>query len=172
MSRVESYVLALAPVSRGMGMFAIATNGFPIDWRVREARSAHKNVQCLHIAEELFDAYKPVALVIEDHRAPGGRRSARIADLLDLIAELGEERGIPVERYGFGDVRRALNLPSRANKSAIAAAVAERLPALAPRLPKAKHFWEPEAHGMAMFTAAALALTHLARAQHGGRPSP
>ncbi|NWG53217.1 MAG: hypothetical protein HXY28_05815 [Hydrogenophilaceae bacterium] len=164
MSRAESYVLALAPISQGMGVFVVETSGFPVDWRVREARSEHKNAQCLLIADELLGAYRPVALVIEDHRAPGARRGARVGELLDLLAELGTERAIAVARYGFNEVRTALGLSPRANKDGIAAAVAQRLPALAPRLPKPKRFWEPEAHAMAVFSAAALALTHL-RAQ-------
>ncbi len=166
MSAAHSFVLALAPVSRGLGVFVIDGNGRPIDWRVREVRGFHKNARSQHVADELFDEFQPMALVIEDHRAAGSRRSRRVGDLLDLIAELGAERGIHTVRYGFQDVRAALELPPRANKDTIAAAVARRLPVLAPRLPKPKRIWETEAHGMAIFSAAALALTHLCGAKH------
>ncbi|PZO50461.1 MAG: hypothetical protein DCF16_12995 [Alphaproteobacteria bacterium] len=159
------YVLALAPVSRGLGVFVIDTNGRPIDWRVREVRTKHKNARCQTITDELLDEFQPIALVIEDHRALGARRSQRVGELLDLIAELGAERCLIVARYGFRDVRATLGLPPRANKDAIAAAVAERLPTLFPRVPKPKRIWETEAHSMAIFSAAALALTYLGRAQ-------
>lgn len=168
MSAAHSFVLALAPVSRGLGVFVIDLNGRPIDWRVREVRGFHKNARCQQVADELLDEFQPVALVIEDHRAPGSRRNRRVGELLDLIAELGAERGIDTTRYGFQDVRAAFVLPPHANKDKIAAAVAKRLPVLASRLPKPKRIWETEAHGMAMFSAAALALTHLGRAQHRG----
>ena len=170
MSRDTSYVLALAPVSRGLGVFVIDGSGRPIDWRVREVRGFHKNARCQHFTDELLDEFQPVALVIEDHRAKGSRRSRRVGELLDLIAELGAERGLVVVRYGFQEVRAAFGLPARANKDKVAAAVAARVPALAPRLPKPKRIWETEAHVMAIFTAAALALTHLSRAQHREGP--
>ncbi len=161
MSADTSFVLALAPVSRGLGVFVIDTTGRSIDWRVREIRGFHKNARAQAFADELIDEFRPVALVIEDHRATGARRSHRISVLLDLIAELGAERGLQVSRHGLKDVRVHLDLAPRANKDDIAAAVAKRLPVLAPRLPKRKRIWETEAHVMAIFTAAGLALTHL-----------
>lgn len=170
MSAAQSFVLALAPVSRGLGVFVIDLNGRPIDWRVREVRGFHKNARCQQAADELLDEFQPVALAIEDHRARGSRRNRRVGELLDLIAELGAERGITTTCYGFEEVRIALDLSPRANKDTIAAAVAARLPVLAPRLPKPKRIWETEAHGLAIFSAAALALTHLDRAQHRGGP--
>ena len=170
MSRDTSYVLALAPVSRGLGVCVLDAHGRAIDWRVREARTAHKNARSQALADDLINEFQPTALVIEDHRAAGARRSARICELLDLIAELGGERGLDVARCGILEVRASLGLPPRANKDAIAAEVARRLPVLAPRLPRPKRIWVTEAHAMAIFTAAALALTHLGRVQHQGRP--
>jgi hypothetical protein len=161
------FVLALAPVSRGLGIFVIDTAGRPIDWRVHEVRGPHKNARCQMAADQLLDEFRPVALVIEDHRAHGARRNGRVRELLDLIDELAAERGVTVARYGLRDVRVGLGLPPRANKDAAAAAVATRIPALAPRLPKPKRIWETEAHAMAMFSAAALALTHLDRTRRG-----
>jgi len=165
MSR-DHFVLALAPVSRGFGLFVIDMEGKAIDWRVREIRDAkHRNARCQAAADQLLSEFRPTTLVIEDHRAPGSRRHPRIQELLDLFAELGVGNNISVARYGLRDVRAALGLPPRANKHKIAVAVAKRFPALERRLPKPKRIWETEAHSMAMFQAGALALTHLGRAQ-------
>ena len=91
MSRDTSYVLALAPVSRGLGVFVIDGSGRPIDWRVREVRGFHKNARCQHFTDELLDEFQPVALVIEDHRAnimkKLGARNA--ADLVRIAISLG-----------------------------------------------------------------------------------
>jgi hypothetical protein len=46
------------------------------------------------------------------------------------------------------------------SKDAIAAAIAEELPALRPWLPRKRRIWESEHHSMAIFEAAALALAH------------
>ena len=93
MDASKPYILALAPVSRGLGVFVIDTEQRPIDWRLREVRGAHKNARCQVFADELIDEFRPFALIIEDYRAAGGRRSKRICELLDLIAELALERG-------------------------------------------------------------------------------
>ena len=165
MSR-EQFVVALAPVSRGFGVFVVDAMGKAIDWRVREIRDAkHRNARCQAAADQLLDEFRPTIMVIEDHRAPGSRRHPRIQELLDLFAELGVANNISVARYATHEVRIALGLPPRANKHKIAVAVAKHFPALERRLPKPKRIWETEAHAMAMFQAGALALTHLGRAQ-------
>ncbi|NOT54793.1 MAG: hypothetical protein HOP18_09335 [Deltaproteobacteria bacterium] len=163
MSALHRFVLALAPVSRGFGLFVVDVAGKAIDWRVREIRDAnHRNAKCQVAADQLLDEFRPEVLVIEDHRAPGSRRHPRIQELLDLFAELGVARGLNVVRYGIRDVRVALRLHPKANKHKIAEAVAKQFPALERRLPKPKRIWETEAHAMAMFQAGALALTYLA----------
>ena len=46
------------------------------------------------------------------------------------------------------------------SKDTIARAIADTLPALKPWLPPKRRIWESEHHSMAIFEAAALALTH------------
>lgn len=163
MSALKQLVLALAPVSRGFGLFVVDVAGKAIDWRVREIRDAtHRNARCQAAADQLLDEFQPTTLVIEDHHAPGSRRHPRIQELLDLFAELASANGIEVVRYGIAEVRAALTLHKRANKNAIAVQVSKHFPALERRLPKPKRIWETEAHAMSIFSAAALTLTYLA----------
>ncbi|MEQ1709094.1 MAG: hypothetical protein ABL864_12270 [Terricaulis sp.] len=169
MKALNQFVLALAPVSRGFGLFVVDMAGKAIDWRVREIRDAnHKNARCQAAADQLLDEFRPAVMVIEDHRAPGSRRHSRVQELLDLFAELAIAQGVDVVRYGVREVRASLGLSPRANKHKIAVEVAKRFPALERRLPKPKRIWETEAHAMAMFQAGALALTYLGRAQRIG----
>lgn len=163
MTALKHFVLALAPVSRGFGLFVVDVAGKAIDWRVREIRDTeHRNARCQAAADQLLDEFRPKVLVIEDHRAPGSRRHPRIQELLDLFAETALAQGVKVVRYGVHEVRAAFGLSVRANKHAVASEVAKRFPVLLQRLPKPKRIWETEAHAMAMFQAGALALTYLA----------
>ena len=54
------------------------------------------------------------------------------------------------------------------SKDDVAAAVARMVPELAPSLPCRRRIWESEHYAMAIFEAAALALTHFARCGENG----
>lgn len=162
MSANDTYVMAVAPVSRGFGLFVVTMKGQPIDWRVREIRNADdKNARCQASVDQLIEEFRPVALVIEDHQAPESQRRERVQELLELLASLPDDHNIKLAKFGPARMRAALDLPPRANKHKVAAALTAHFPILASLLPPPKKIWEPEVHSMAIFSAAALAFAYL-----------
>lgn len=172
MSARKSCVLAIAPVSRGFGLFVLDSSDRPLDWRVKEihAGAKQKNARCVFEVDKLIEQHRPQVLVLEDHRAPGSKKRQRISELLDALAELAINSGVGVATYGPREVRATFALPPSANKDIVAAEVAKRLPALRRRVPKVKAIWESERYPMPIFVAAAVALTHRSRAQHKDGP--
>jgi hypothetical protein len=161
MSRAK--VLAVAPVTRGLGYVVFAAPKEPLDWGVKETRSSDKNAVAIQKIAVMLDKHKPSVLVIEDHSHLRCTRSLRVRTLLRDIGELGASSGVRVVRYGGRDVRAMFRASGR-SKDAMAGAIAERVPELKGRLPKKRKLWESDRHGMAIFEAAALALKHYASA--------
>src|SRR3989304_4743001 len=150
MKRPHNYLIAIAPVPRGFGYIVLTRRGTPVDWRVKEIKSKkHKNARCVVEADKFVEQYCAEVLVIEDCAAQGSKRRKRVKELLALLTDLAVDHGMGIVRYGPRDVRATFSLPPRANKDQVAKAVAERLPALAPRLPKIKRLWETERYVMA-----------------------
>jgi len=165
-------ILAVAPLSRGFGVFVCEISGKPIDWFVREVReiARHKNARCQVELDRLIQDHRPSVLVLEDHRAAGSKKRARIKRLLDLFAEHAEDAGMPVAKYGPYEIRVALGLPKNANKIEVANVVARRVPALKQRLPQEQPIWAHEDYGMPIFVAAGLTLAHLASRASSSAP--
>jgi hypothetical protein len=162
----SSPVLALAPVSRGIGYVVLETIRVPIDWGATEVRQK-KNAGCLARAIGLIERYRPAVLILENCLLHGSRRSERVKGLLAHIAEAAEARGVPVMRYSRSDIGRVFATFGVRKKDDIAAGVAALIPELAPRLPRPRKIWESEHYGMALFEAAALAITHFGLSEPG-----
>lgn len=167
-------ILAIAPNSKGFGLAVIDGDGQPVDWRVREFHEPpkRKNARTVFEANKLIEECRPNALVLEDPHAPGSRKRKRSIALFALLSELATDSDIGVAVYGPRDLRATFGISARANKDQLAAAVAKRTPLLTRRLPKRRQLWESEKYAMSMFTAFALALTHLSRAQRRVRGGP
>ncbi len=167
MSRPRNRILAIAPVHRGFGLVVLDTAGTLLDWRVKEIRekTRHKNARCLVEIDNIIEEHRPIALTIEDYRAPGSKKRKRVRELLDLLTEHAIDSGIGVAKYGPKDIRISLGLNPMANKLALAKEIAKRVPLLKPRTPKQVHIWQNEVYAMPISVAAALALTHQSRAQ-------
>lgn len=162
MSANDKYVMAVAPVSRGFGLFVVTMKGQPIDWRVREIRNADdRNARCQASVDQLIEEFRPVALVIENHHAPESQRRERVQELLELLASLSSDHNIKLAKFGPAHMRAALGLPPRANKHKVATALTTHFPVLASLLPPPRKIWGQEAHSMAIFSAAALAFAYL-----------
>jgi hypothetical protein len=159
----DKLVLAIAPTTRGFGYAVFANMRGPVDWGVKEVRTA-KNRQALKRAGELFDTFRPAYLVIEDWEAEGSRRERRICALLEAITQKASLQGIVMHRYPrvtVGDTFRAYGASS---KDDIAAVIAAEIPEFGQELPRRRRIWESEHYSMAIFEAAALAMTYYAHA--------
>ncbi len=151
-------VLAIAPTSRGFGFVLFSAPAMPLDWGVKETRR-DKNGQTKSKIEAMLREIKPSAVVIEDWFHRSCRRSERIRVLLTEVAALANKSGAKAMLCSHRQVRQAFGKRGK-SKDAIAAAIAEQLPEFRPWLPRRRRIWESEHHSMAIFEAAALAMTH------------
>jgi hypothetical protein len=152
-------VLAIAPSTTGFGFIVFEGPELPLDWGVRFARG-DKNARCLARAAELVAQYKPDVFVLEDHAAPGARRSHRARVLIDELDMLARKNRVAARRYARLDTRSHF---AAKNKHETAQAIATAYPQLRRFVPPKRKIWLPEHYRMAIFDAASLALTHYNR---------
>jgi ribosomal protein L17 len=163
----ESQVtMAIAPTSHGFGYVMFDNPDLLIDWGVKDVRK-NKMPDSLLKARVLMHILQPEVLVVEDAHHSSSRRSKRVRELIDQIADLAKDKGIAVARSSRHDVLTIFGRVGAQSKDDIAGAVAKVLPELAPRLPR-RRIWESEHYSMAIFEAAALGLTHFARSEDKG----
>lgn len=159
----DKLVLAIAPTTRGFGYAVFESMRSPVDWGVKEVRT-DKNRQALKRAGELFATFQPGAVLVEDWVAEGSRRERRICALLEAITEKASRQGIIVHRYPRTTVGDTFRAHGASSKDDIAAVIAEDIPELGQELPRRRRIWESEHYSMAIFEAAALAMTYYAHA--------
>ena len=154
-------ILAIAPTHSGFGYAVFENPDLIMDWGVKQA---HLKMQrdWLEKARMLMHMLQPTVLVIEDVRHESSLRSERVRALMDKLAELARSQNIKVVRRARSDMLAVFYRLGAESKDEIAEAVAKLVPELAPRLPPRRQVWESEHHSMAIFEAAALALTHFA----------
>ena len=162
--------IAIAPTSRGFGYAVFEQKDALLDWGVKEART-NKTRDSLLKLRVLMHLLQPAVMVVENTQDPRSRRSKRVSDLIEKMARLAKEKSVPVVRYPRNDVLAIFHRVGARNKDDIAAAIAKKLPELAPRVPPRRRIWESEHYNMAIFEAAALGLTYFARSEAQGRPN-
>lgn len=155
-------IMAIAPTSRGFGYIVFESPDVPMDWGVKDVRR-NKARDCLLKARVLMHILQPSVLVLEDVRHRNSRRSKRVRQLIEAFARFAKERGIAVAWCSRQDVLTAFGRTGARTKHDIALAVTKLVPELAQRLPPRRRIWESEHYSMAIFEAAALALTHFSR---------
>jgi hypothetical protein len=160
----KEVLLAIAPNSRGFGFALFVTAARLVDWGIKEARR-NKNEQCMALAAALIARWRPTVILLEDCFEQTCHRSARVRMLLTALTDLANDQGIAVYYYSRRQVRGVLSKSGK-SKDAIAAVVADSVPALRPWLPRRRRIWDSEQHSIAIFDAAALALTHYARREN------
>jgi ribosomal protein L17 len=161
--------MAIAPTSHGFGYVVFDNPDLLIDWGVKDVRK-NKLPDSLLKVRVLMHMLQPEVLVVEDAHHSSSRRSKRVRELVDKIADLAKDKGIVVARCSRQDVLTIFGRVGAQSKDDIAGAVAKVLPELAPRLPRRRRIWESEHYSMAIFEAAALGLTHFACSEERARP--
>jgi hypothetical protein len=151
-------VFAIAPTSRGFGYVLFAARGHPVDWGVKETR-VDKNRQALIKIKSMLLTIRPTVVVLEDQNRLASRRSLRVRQLLKRVAAIAKAQDLSVVTYSQRDVRKAFGRKGN-SKDAIAGVIVDEVPSLKPWLPRRRRIWESEHHSMAIFEAAALAMTH------------
>ena len=155
----SALVFALHATSRGFGYVVFEGPFAPYDWGIVTARG-DKNAVCLHRLEAMLDRYAPDILVLEASGKIASQRHDRIARLYKAVTALAANRGIDVTVYTRGHIRACFAAVGAVSRQEIAEAVARLVDAFGHRLPKARKPWESEDRRMALFSAAALVLTH------------
>jgi hypothetical protein len=150
-------VLAIDPTSRGFGFVVLESPTTPIDWGVKAIRPKEE-ARTLAKVSELIRHYRPEIIVLEDYK--GSRRCGRIQNLIERICRLSQAEGLKSRRIPGSRVKRVFHTFRARTKHEIAHAVAQQIPELAPRLPRYRKPWMSEDYRMAIFDAAALALTY------------
>lgn len=159
--RRASLTLAIHPSTRGFGWTVFEGPFAPFDWGL-VAPSKDKNRTCLRKAEQLIERLQPHTLVLEAFEAPAARRSGRVRRLCRALVSLGADRGLEVAIYSRASIRTCFAPVGAVTRQEIAEAVVRHITAFEHRMPKRRRCWESEDCRMALFSAAALVLTHYA----------
>jgi hypothetical protein len=149
-------VLAIFPSTRGFGYAVFEGPHSLVDWGVKSARRAQKNLESLQKIRELIIFYRPDVLVLEDYEGQGSRRAKRIRVLINLITGHAVGEGMSTAFFSRAEVRACFGLT---NKREIAEAIARDFPELEPRLPPVRKIWMSEDCRMSIFDAVSLAVT-------------
>ena len=150
-------VLAVAPVSRGIGYCLFENPQQPLDWGVKHAR-INKETTCQRHVESLISFYQPDILILEQFEDDTNRK--RVVKLNDSLAILATCTGVNVERVSHDRVKGVFSRFGSSTKFGIAKTITQWLPEFKTKMPKYRKIWMSEDHSMALFEAAALALTY------------
>src|ERR1700730_5336864 len=119
-------VAVIYPNSRGIA-FVLLEGLSARDWMVTQMRGRSKLGHVLRRIGAQFERYSPDALVLQDMSPEGTRRSRRIRELNDAIAEIAETYGIPVFSYSRDQVRRCFHQFGLVTKQGIAETIAKQI---------------------------------------------
>jgi Holliday junction resolvasome RuvABC endonuclease subunit len=151
--------IAIHPNAWGYGWVALEGPFAPYDWGVLYMRK-DLNAQCLRRIEEMFRKFLPDTIVLEAYEPHVSARRERTTRLCRGVAALAIDRGVDVAVYTRQQVQSCFASVGARTRHEVAEAVARHLEILRPRLPKPRRAWEGEDRRTALFSAAALALTH------------
>jgi len=151
-------ILAIDPVTRGVGFVVFEGPELLIDWGVAHVRS-DKHAKCLDRIEKLIVRYRPDVIVVEDTEADGSRRCDRVRTLLKGVIQKATEHDIKTRTFSPSEVRKAFLSSEASNKEQIAGILCARHPELLPYLPPHRKCWMSEDVRISIFDAAALGHT-------------
>ena len=155
----REFILAIHPTARGFGWVVFDGPLALFDWALVETPK-DKNTACLQKVAKLIERFQPETLILEAFEGPAARRSERIKRLGRGLATLAATQGVDVVIYSRFEVQTCFGTMGARSRDEIASVVALNLPMLQPRLPQKRKCWKSEDRRLALFSAAALALTH------------
>ncbi len=159
--RRKPVVLAFFFNARGIAHAVFDGPRSLLRWGVKTANPKSVENRC-EKALALVLLFRPSVIVVQDCDGELSRCTKSVRETIEQLATHAHERKIEIARYSRSDVLSAF-APHRAHtKHQIALAIAEILPELAPHIPPKRKQWQGEAHRMAFFDAASLALTYYA----------
>jgi Holliday junction resolvasome RuvABC endonuclease subunit len=159
-ARPSFLTLAIHPTSRGFGWVAFEGPFAPHDWANVDIKKGDKNAISIRAVEAILDRLTPETLVLEAFEKQQSSRSDRIARLCRAIVGLASSRGIYVEIYERADIQACFRTVGATTRQEIAEAVARQVTVFHHTVPRKRQLWDSEDKRMALFSAAALVLTH------------
>jgi hypothetical protein len=151
-------VVAIDPTPKGIA-YVFFENGELLDCSQRSTTADEQ--QILNAVNEIVDGCAADILVLEDPDVRTTRRHPRMKHMLRLVTSHVRKRGIPVVQVAREEVREVWAARGVTTKEAIAAAIAERYPLLAPFVPPPRKYPASEDARVNLFDAASLALSLL-----------
>jgi hypothetical protein len=149
-------VLAIDPMSRGVGFVVLESGDQLIDWGLRSTKKAD-NTKAARVVEKLIDQFRPDVLALEDWEAPESRRCERVEKLLDRIV-VSERKRLQVRLVNKRQLL-AMGPITRVNtKYGRASFLAERFPELRAFMPRFRKLYMNEDERMAIFDALGFAV--------------
>jgi hypothetical protein len=149
--------LAVHPTSSGFGWVLFDSAGILADWGIASAKQGRK-LRLVNRFRRLLARHEPVALVCEVYEKT---RAPRIQKLYRAFERAASGIGATSYIYDRARVATMFGKPLDASRHEITSAVLELLPELSHRMPRERAFGACEDPRESLFTAAALALTHL-----------
>lgn len=158
-------VLSIYITADGFAFVLFEGAALPLDWGATRQKPLGKNARSFEKLVDLIERFRPDVIVLEKIVAAATHHSPRQVKLAIMLETYLEGLGIPFFRYSRDDIKRAFaHLPST-SKDAIAEAISKMVPALFRFVPPKRKPWEGQNKRMALFDAAALALTHFKAAR-------
>ncbi len=165
----QERVLAIDPTSRGCCFAVLEGSRGLVDWGSKQAVGKSKNAATVAAVVGLIRAFEPHLLALEDCRAPGSRRCARVQTLIGGLEATSKGRRLRVAFVPPRALRATCAGVPSATKHEVAVALAERFPELARQLPPKRKMWMSEHSRMGIFDAVAMAVTALEGKRTSGR---
>ena len=153
-------VLGVHPTCKGMGWVVLEGQGQPSDWAV--VRSTD-NRRCIAHIEGFLDPQLVACVVFEEFSGRAAQRGIRVQHLCSEIVRLAKAAGIVSHVYSRSTIQAHFASVGPASRYDIAKVVAKQLSGFDHRLPPRRRPWMGEDARLALFDAAAIAVTHLAR---------
>jgi hypothetical protein len=151
-------VVAIDPTPKGIA-YVFFENGELLDCAQRSTTADEQVI--LAAVDEILNGCAADILVLEDPDVRSTRRHPRMKHVLRLVTSHVRKRGIPVVQVAREEVRAVWAARGVTTKEAIAAAIAERYPLLAPFVPPSRKYPASEDARVNLFDAASLALSLL-----------
>jgi LmbE family N-acetylglucosaminyl deacetylase len=157
----EQLVLAFYPNTRGFAFVLFEGPFAPVDWGLVRLRGAEKNRTGVARLAELLSRQRPDVVLLEDMFDGNSRRHDRIRDLNAAAQEAASRAGIECIHYSQKQVHAQFVELGAPKRYARAAFIARRIPEFQRLrlLPPPRKVWNSESARMAIFDAAALAIT-------------
>jgi hypothetical protein len=151
-------VVAIDLTNEGVALATLDGPRHLVDWGTHRFAKDRDDATVTAIKRHM-DHYEPEALVIEDCTAFGSRKGARIRDLADLVARMGQALGAKVVRIPRRLSLRVCAGSVLASKHVLADRLVARFPDLRLSRPSKRRIWEGEDYRFNLFDAIAFGLT-------------